>query len=351
MSKKPFGWIYRIFHKEMPNLCYIGQTQVGLEKRFKGHVNAAKKTDKANDSDAKLHHIMWAHKPETFQREVIDTADNQNELDKKEKDYQQVFDSIDNGWNKVKAKKTTLEKGKPIKTTIDGVTYKAGSLAALCRDLDISYSTVLHYQKKEKTLNFSIKKALHAKEQTNKKGSITVFRKTFQDVNKLAKSKSNKYKLHPSTIRQRVKKGKTYEEALLEKPTKPKPTIINIKNKTRQFKSITEAHRILSKEIKGIPAYSSIIAAVGKGATLEEAFKIDKPKWQKSFSDIDKLIEEGYQLEGELNAQSKPVVDHKKKEIFASIKIFSRSYGFDYTTIAAEIKSGLSPEEIINKRE
>jgi len=57
------------------------------------------------------------------------------------------------------------------------------------------------------------------------------------------------------------------------------------------------------------------------------------------------------QLAGELNAQSKPVVDHKNKEIFASIKIFSRTYGFEYTTIAEEIKSGLSPEEIINKRE
>jgi hypothetical protein len=83
---------------------------------------------------------------------------------------------------------------------------------------------------------------------------------------------------------------------------------------------------------------------------LEAAFGIDKPKWLKKLSNIENLINKGYKLTGELNAQSKPVIDKKNKEIFSSVKIFSKTYRFDYTTIAAEIKSGLEPAEIISKR-
>ena len=62
-------------------------------------------------------------------------------------------------------------------------------------------------------------------------------------------------------------------------------------------------------------------------------------------------VKKEYKLTGELNAQSKPVVVKKNKEIFSSVKVFSSTYGFDYTTICAEIKSRLSKEKIIEKRD
>tara|TARA_B100000315_G_scaffold78574_1_gene71900 strand:+ start:17 stop:1075 length:1059 start_codon:yes stop_codon:yes gene_type:complete len=351
MSKKPFGWIYKISHKDMPNQCYIGSTKVTIKKRFQGHIRDANKANKAGDSDAKLHTIMWAHQPKTFKVEEIDTAENLAELVDKELHYQDKFDSIRNGWNKNKAANITRVRGKPIKVKIDGAIYEASSKAGLCRELGISNSTVNHWQKKGKTLDFSVKKALSAKKLTHEKELIIVFRKEFKDVNKLAKSKFNKHKLHPSTIRQRVRKGMTYEEALLEKSNKPKEIEIKFKNKILKFKNITEAYKVLSREIKDIHAYSSVISSISKGATLEEAFGIDKPKWLKKFSNIEDLFKKGYKLTGELDAQSNPVVVKKNKEVFSSVKIFSRTYGFDYTTIAAEIKSGLSPEEIISKRD
>ena len=72
---------------------------------------------------------------------------------------------------------------------------------------------------------------------------------------------------------------------------------------------------------------------------------------KKKLTNIETLIKKGYKLTGELNAQSKPVVVKKNKEIFSSVKVFSSTYGFDYTTICAEIKSGLSPDKIIEKRD
>mgnify|MGYP001159463246 CR=1 FL=1 len=351
MSKKPFGWIYKISHKNMPNQCYIGRTEVGIQKRFEGHLRDAKKANKAGGSDAKLHTIMWAHQPDTFEVEEIDTAKNLIELKDKELHYQKKFNSINNGWNKNKAANITQVRGKSVKVKIDGATYEAPSKAKLCRELAISNSTVNHWIEKGKTLDFSVKKALLAKKSTQEKKSIIVFRKEFEDVNKLAKSKFNKHKLHPSTIRQRVRKGKTHEEALEKRTSTPKEIKIKFKGKNFTYKSVTEAHKALSKKIKNIPALSSVRSSINKGETSEAAFGIGKAKWKKKLTNIENLLKKkGYKLTGEPSAQSKPVVVKKNKEIFSSVKVFSSTYGFDYTTVCVEIKSGLSPDKIIEKR-
>ena len=100
MSKKPFGWIYRIFHKNMPNQCYIGRTEVGIKKRFEGHLRDAKKANKKGDGDAKLYKIMWAHQPDTFKVEEIDTAKDLIEL--KDKDGFKIMNfKIDDYTNRV----------------------------------------------------------------------------------------------------------------------------------------------------------------------------------------------------------------------------------------------------------
>lgn len=350
-KKKPFGWIYKISHKHMPNLCYIGSTKVSIEKRFQQHIRDAKKANRSDQSDSKLHTIMWAHKPASFKIKKIDTAKDIKDLSKLENFYIKKFDSVKNGWNKNKAANITQVRTKITTVKIDGVTHKATSKAGLCRELGISNSTVNYWQSRGNTLHFSIKKALFAKKLTNEKESIIVFREKFKDVSELARSKLNKYKLNSSSIRQRIRKGKTYEEALHEKPSKPKEIKIKFKKKTLKFPNATKAYEFLSKEIKDIPTYSSVISTHGKGETWEVSFGIDKPKWRRELSDIENLINnDGYKLTGDLNQQSKPVVDDINKEIFSSRKIFAETYGFEYHSVCDDFKKDMDPTEIIKKR-
>ena len=351
MTKKPFGWIYRIFHKDMPTMCYVGKTEVSLSKRMQGHIRDARKVDSSKDSDAKLHQVMWAHKPETFEIEELASAKDPKELSELERYYQDEYQSIKHGWNKVVASKNTQARGKTVKVKIDGKEYQASSLAALCRIFEVSNNTVNHYRRKEKSLNLSIKKALAAKNKTSGKQPIAVFRKEFKDVNELAKSKHNKYKLTPSTIRKRFLAGQTYEDALLEKPKRPKEIKIMVNGDLRTYQNKRLAHKSLSNELSNIPAYSTVNSSLAKGYTIEEAFGLAKPQWLKQFSHIEKLISDGYNLIGTLNAQSNPVIDKTKNEIFSSKKVFAKTYGYDYTTISEEFNSGLTAEQIIHKRE
>ena len=66
---------------------------------------------------------------------------------------------------------------------------------------------------------------------------------------------------------------------------------------------------------------------------MESAFGLELASWRKNLQWVDNLISQGYELHGELNAQSDPLTHDEKKEVFASIKIFSRTYGFDYTPL------------------
>ncbi len=350
MIKKVYGWIYKISHKDMPNQCYIGRTEVGIKKRFEGHIRESNNSYKGGSSDAKLHKIMWAHQPNTFKVEEIDTAADLVELKDKELYYQKKFNSIKNGWNKNKAANITQVKGKPIRITLSGVTHEAASKAQLCRDLGISNSSLNYWLAKGETLSSSVAQALKAKKSTQNAKTLTVFRRSFQNVNELARDKLNKHKLHPATIRQRVRQGKTYEEALLEKPKARKEIRVNYKSQVYTFKNVAEAYKALSKKIVGIPAYSSVISSMGKGESPEASFGIEKLSWRKSLSYLEKLTDDGFTITGKLTAQSKPQVHKENKEIFSSVKDFANAYGFDYTTVAAEIKSGFSLEEIINKR-
>jgi len=351
MTNKPFGWIYRIFHKDMPTMCYIGKTEVSLAKRLQGHIRDARKVDSSKDSDAKLHQVMWAHKPKTFEIQELASAKDREKLSELEGYYQVKYQSIENGWNKVVASKNTQERGETVKARIDGKEYQASSLAALCRILEVSNNTVNHFRSKGKSLNVSIEKALAAKDKTIGKQPIVVFRKEFKNVNELAKSRYNKYKLTSSTIRKRFSAGQTYEDAVLEKPKRAKEIRIMVNGDVRTYQNKRSAHTALSNELNNIPAYSTVNSSLEKGYTIEEAFGLAKPKWLEQFSHIEKLISEGYKLIGTLNAQSKPVVNETKNEIFSSKKVFARTYGYDYTTISEEFKSGLTAEQIIHKRE
>lgn len=90
--------IYKITNKEN-NKVYIGQTIRTLQQRFNRHKNDA------------LHNILNTHfaraireyGPDAFIAEVIDTAETQEELNKKEQYWIQYYNSINNGYNETDA--------------------------------------------------------------------------------------------------------------------------------------------------------------------------------------------------------------------------------------------------------
>ena len=91
-------FIYKITNK-INNKVYIGQTIRPVEERWKRHINDA------------LHNILDTHfarairyyKPENFILEIIDTANDQEELNKKEQYWIQQYDSINTGYNETDA--------------------------------------------------------------------------------------------------------------------------------------------------------------------------------------------------------------------------------------------------------
>ena len=86
-------------------LSYIGRTTTTVEKRFKEHKRSAQNWRKKDSiaGDGKLHANMFANDPETFCIETLYTAYSESELFKLEQEAIEQFDSINYGWNKIKA--------------------------------------------------------------------------------------------------------------------------------------------------------------------------------------------------------------------------------------------------------
>ena len=99
------------------------------------------------------------------------------------------------------------------------------------------------------------------------------------------------------------------------------------------------------------PAYQTVVSYLNDNQEPEQALGlIDRP-WKKELKNIYKLInDKGYRLIGELNGLGKAFPDHEKKEVFSTAKEFADEYHYEYTTIAEEIKKGLTAEQIRKKR-
>ena len=91
-----YGIIYKATNK-INNKVYIGQTIRTLEERIYYHYYRA-----ANQPEITHTHFINAirkYGQEAFQWEIIDSAENKDELDNKEKYWIQYYDSIHNGYN------------------------------------------------------------------------------------------------------------------------------------------------------------------------------------------------------------------------------------------------------------
>ena len=91
-------WIYKITNIQN-NKTYIGQTIRPVEHRFNRHIN-----DAQNDIlDTHFARAIRKYGKENFIIEIIDTAQTQEELNKKEQYWIRWYDSINNGYNETDA--------------------------------------------------------------------------------------------------------------------------------------------------------------------------------------------------------------------------------------------------------
>ena len=91
-------WIYKITNIQN-NKVYIGQTIRPVKDRFNRHINDALN----NIIDTHFARAIRKYGKENFQIEIIDTAQNQNELNEKERYWIQYYNSVKEGYNETDA--------------------------------------------------------------------------------------------------------------------------------------------------------------------------------------------------------------------------------------------------------
>jgi hypothetical protein len=368
LDPKIFGYIYRIYNPKLLTidengqpieLSYIGRTEKSVATRFMQHKRDANKFQGSEKGgDGKLHAIMWAHGLKDFVSVELDRAYTPEQLSKMETHYQDVYQSIKYGWNKIAASTINRINSEQLEVTVDGVLQKFSSLAQLCTQLGISNSTVTFgISKKKLSLEDAVASALEAKKRTDKKRNtpIIVYRTPYATINDAVRDpKLNKHVLNEKSIRTRLRNGMTLEEAFSTPPIRGRNnelTITTPDGVSHTFPSLAAAHRELGVSYQ-LPPYSSVITlSKERGLTLEQAFGFASRPWEEKYIELDSLIKnEGYTLVGKKSPYGDPVVLHLTKEVFSTIKEFADSFGYEYTTIAEEIKRGTTPDEILVKR-
>ena len=91
-------WIYKITNIQN-NKVYIGQSIRPIEQRFKRHINDAIN----NKLDTHFARAIRKYGKDSFQIEIIDTAQTQEELNQKEQYWINYYNSIEEGYNETDA--------------------------------------------------------------------------------------------------------------------------------------------------------------------------------------------------------------------------------------------------------
>ena len=247
----------------------------------------------------------------------------------------------------------------PIEVIVFGVTYKAKTLSDLARQANVSpsnfrYHNITKGHEIAKALSLSLEGKKEEKERIEKR-KLTAFRMDFESVSALAKSDLNKLKIDKKTLQKRIYKlGMTPELALktVIKPRKNKQKLTLPDGKTMTFDSIKEGYNHLKENFAGhkLNALSTVREYLSRGMEPEVAYGLKKPNWQSRNSNLEELLDNGYVLTGELKPSCKPIIIHRDKEIFSSIKEFCNARDFDYSSVSKLLKTRTA-EQIIDKRQ
>lgn len=367
-GKTVVGRVYRIFHPDILRhgrhgsiieTSYVGRTEEEVISRFSKHLATARKYKGKNiGGDGKLHAVMWAHDCKGFHVEELCVAYSLQDLAEKELFFQRKFDSIDNGWNKIAASRITKAKATRLRFRLNGENYRFPTYASICRHFAIRNTTLNWWRlKRGLPLGKAIRKAIEGREKAilASNTGVTVFRRWYRSTNEAARNKRlNKHLFPPSTIRARVRRGMSLEVAFTSarKVSKDKTILVRAPDgKRHKFRTLAEAHRTLG-ETFNVPPYSTVSSYYHEqGMSLEQAFGFKARPWEKKYAKVERLLEKGYRFIGKKSPYSNLVVLHKTKEIFSSVRVFSMEFGIEYTTAASELKAGISPEEILKKRQ
>lgn len=334
----------------MINGVYVGQTVKTPKQRLKEHIQEANGNRRLNKGTGALYEVIRAFGPQKFAVETFARAKTKEELNDIEAYYQDKFDSIQNGLNRVKAPQTSPITQGSIEININGKLHVFSSRAELCRELGISCTSLSYWtNKRQLSLEKAVKKAMEGSKRECERG-FECFRKFYKTYIKLAQDKRvNRHKLSGREIAARVRAGMSSEEAV-STPKRSRSSIsLHVNGKLSNFNNIADAYRALS-EAHRLPAYSAVVQRIEKGETPEEAFGFVERPWKKNFEELFKLEEQkGYQWIGELKSWSIPIVLHHTKEIFASKRDFVKAYGLEYTETSKKLKNGCPPEEILRE--
>ena len=370
------GFIYKISHRDsetginkFQESCYIGQTKVTVKDRWNQHKRAcldfsSDPSLRSKGKSADLYEMMSVIRIENF---IIDTleefsADNEDSLlgllDKAENNYIDRFNSIDNGWNKVRPPKNRIKRS------------NKKSLKQVALENSIAY-TSLDYRMTE--LNETAEDAIaHLKKISTEPNILYEYgRQRFKSIRLLAESKiHNPKSIDKKTIEKNIRKLK--ESGRLEVvidsiknehiylltgqvfvENKRKKILVSGPNGETYKGLITELHRELLIEFPELVPknYTTVQGRLLKGWTPREAFGFDYPP---NFKDEQLLIAEGYNwANGKPDFTSKEFVDSNtivleiKKEIFASQKEFAETYLLKEDYVSLCIKRGKNAEEIL----
>ena len=96
MKSKPYGYVYKIVCKINDKL-YVGQTIRTISERWRGHKYKATRPSK--EHDMAITRAMHKYGPENFEISAVCRANNEKELNEREKFIIRIFDSINNGYN------------------------------------------------------------------------------------------------------------------------------------------------------------------------------------------------------------------------------------------------------------
>ena len=371
------GYIYKISHNQsgkenhyLPDKCYIGQTYQEVEVRWRQHKSEAIKYDPTVNTRpskaAKLYEAMRVLGVENMKIECLEEVEYHNEqdlineLDRLEAAYINQFNSIESGWNKVKAPRRRTARG------------DRTNLADMARNSGVSYTSLL---RRVNQLNETPKEAVkHLKGLTS---TVYIYkRQTYQDIGAVADSQTAKVAgLRRKTIEQRIRKAREEGRLKIETGETASLLLVYLDEEIFMPSRERESLRLLLPDglelvgtIKSIfdelvmmdaadkyrlPVpnnYTTVQARLlrkSKGWTIQQAFGLDVPP---SFNSVKHLVEEkGYRWvpDRPISDEGAPLVVHSTKEVFISQDAFCDEFPLSKYQVSDRIAEGKDGDAIL----